>query len=1060
MGGGTRSLGTVATGRKAVAVASFLLFLGFSGLAASSSVSAIEDDVAAGSQVFTFQGDGSQPFTVPAGVYFLTVDMRGGWGGGNYDNVAAPGKGGEVDTVLPVSPGMQLGVWVGRYGANEGGPGWAHGGDHGAAWGPSVSHSGDGGGGASAITNSLGQVIVVAGGGGGAGGDDENHAWGGAGGDGGNPAQKGTDADGQGGKLNDEGRVGGCGGCRSESDGDSGEGTDFGEVVGGGGGGGGGGYNGGAGGDNGVYRFEQVDNIGGSGGGGGLSWVGGFGLNTKYSVSSSNCPGGDTTDAACNGQVTLSWGQPAAGIAVYSGGGQVAQVDSELAPISALVTDSAGIPVPGAPVTFTLPATGPSGLFPNGGTTLDVTTGPMGVATVPRLRANSVTGGWTAKATVPGAGQTAKFTMTNQPAPTRTIVTSNPNPSIYRDPVRIEAYVASGSPNLIPTGDVQFSVDGDPAGPPVPVNSFGRSVLPTDQVPVLDVGSRDLGAEYLGDDAHVGSSGSRTQTVNRIPTAVSLASDPNPSDAGESVNLLVTVSPAGNPGIVPTGLVEFREGGDPLGTQSLDANGQAEIATTALPLGATEVTAAYAGDPDFQGSSGRVMQSVGPEATATQISASANPSVYREGITWTAAVRRTDQGAALAGTISFELDGDPVCAPAEVDAQGEVTCSPASPPGAGVHSVEADYDPPAGSGDLPSRGVLDQVVLEAPSLTEPSVTPEPSAFGEPATLRAVVTLPGSPGFSPSGTVSISVNGQNVAPAIPLDNGVAATPENCQIPPAPCPFTPGGHLVEAEFAPGGGDTQPSHAVIRHRVTSAPTSVTVISGENPAPADEPVAFTANVTAAASAGAPTGPVQFLVDGQATGEAVAVRGGKQAVSLPVEMAQGEHLVTARFIGSANFSPSSGDLTQEVGPPDPNLGTPRLQFLGRRVKITRRGSLILRARCYGPGGTWCRARSVIRSRQVVRMSRRKSRRGWVRVRPGKALALRNVNVRAGRTARLKFDLTNDGIRIFVRMKGVASQVSATPEPGTALMKPYRVRILSHPKLRLPKPERIRGRTG
>lgn len=116
----------------------------------------------------TFGYTGSvQTWTVPAGVTSVTVDARGAGGGSNqYSN---GGMGGRVQTVLSVTPGQVLEIYVGGQSGTTSG-GWNGGGN-------GYYTFGRGGGGASDIRtggSTLADRIIVAGGGGGAGAQNCN----------------------------------------------------------------------------------------------------------------------------------------------------------------------------------------------------------------------------------------------------------------------------------------------------------------------------------------------------------------------------------------------------------------------------------------------------------------------------------------------------------------------------------------------------------------------------------------------------------------------------------------------------------------------------------------------------------------------------------------------------------------------------------------------------------------------------------------------------------------------------------------------------------------------
>jgi autotransporter-associated beta strand protein len=91
-------------------------------------------------------------------------------------------------------------------------------------------------------------------------------------------------------------------------------------------------------------------------------------------------------------------------------------------------------------------------------------------------------------------------------------------------------------------------------------------------------------------------------TALAFPTTTSLMSSLNPSIAGQLVTFTATVSPNGGSS-TPTGTVTFFDGATPLGTGTLNGSGVATFGTTALSAGPHSITAVYAGDANFAGSS-------------------------------------------------------------------------------------------------------------------------------------------------------------------------------------------------------------------------------------------------------------------------------------------------------------------------------------------------------------------------------------------------------------------------------------------------------------------------
>jgi hypothetical protein len=103
----------------------------------------------------------------------------------------------------------------------------------------------------------------------------------------------------------------------------------------------------------------------------------------------------------------------AASITATAGTPQSATINTAFpTQLQATVTDSLNNPVSAVAVTFTAPASGPSGTFAGGVNT--ATTNAQGVATAPVFTANGTSGGpYTVTATVSGVATSANFSLTN-----------------------------------------------------------------------------------------------------------------------------------------------------------------------------------------------------------------------------------------------------------------------------------------------------------------------------------------------------------------------------------------------------------------------------------------------------------------------------------------------------------------------------------------------------------------------------------------------------------------------------------------------------------------------
>ena len=105
-------------------------------------------------------------------------------------------------------------------------------------------------------------------------------------------------------------------------------------------------------------------------------------------------------------EYTFTTPGPATSIAILSGSGQLSQPNMAFPkPLRVVALDNEGNRISGVPVTFTAPASGPSGTFSDTGTnTTSVDTAAGGVATSSIFTANDQAGAYTVSASAPGLG--------------------------------------------------------------------------------------------------------------------------------------------------------------------------------------------------------------------------------------------------------------------------------------------------------------------------------------------------------------------------------------------------------------------------------------------------------------------------------------------------------------------------------------------------------------------------------------------------------------------------------------------------------------------------------
>ena len=247
-----------------------------------------------------------------------------------------------------------------------------------------------------------------------------------------------------------------------------------------------------------------------------------------------------------------------------------------------------------------------------------------------------------------------------------------------------------------------------------------------------------------------------------VTTVAGLISSVNPAAVGTPVTFTATLT--GN-AAVPTGTVEFLDGGGAIGTGVLDGNGVATLTTSTLALGTHPISVRYAATLDFgAAASGVLSEKIVPVvsnlASAVVLQSSLNPSAQGQSVTFTATVSVPGPFVNLvnSGTVQF-LDGTAVIGSGTINATGRAVFSTAAL-AVGSHPITASYAGLLGTSQtiLPSvSAVLKQVVgMTLP--VEPkgfvvTVTPDPVRVRPGQTVYLTVDVRAVSGFAEAVTLS-------------------------------------------------------------------------------------------------------------------------------------------------------------------------------------------------------------------------------------------------------------------------------------------------------------------
>ena len=224
----------------------------------------------------------------------------------------------------------------------------------------------------------------------------------------------------------------------------------------------------------------------------------------------------------------------------------------------------------------------------------------------------------------------------NQEAPT-VVLTSSALPAAFAASVTFTAAINSpswGGPT--PTGTVIFK---DGATQVASVTLAQNSRVASFSTSTLSVGTHTITATYGGDSTYSSASSTAfTETINKAATSTSLSSSLNPSAFGQPVTLTATV--AGTSGApAPTGTVTFSTAAGTLGTATLNGNATSDQATlilSSLAPGSYAITATYAGDGNYSGSSNSftLTQNVNKANASLALTSSLNPSLAGQSVTF------------------------------------------------------------------------------------------------------------------------------------------------------------------------------------------------------------------------------------------------------------------------------------------------------------------------------------------------------------------------------------------------------------------------------------------
>ena len=488
-----------------------------------------------------------------------------------------------------------------------------------------------------------------------------------------------------------------------------------------------------------------------------------------------------------------------------------------------------------------------------------------------------------------------------------TITGTEPDPSVPGETVTVSVTVTGT--DTTPTGTVDIT------GADTNCNVALTNGKGSCTVVFNSAGNKPLKAIYGGNAKYAGSMGSRNHNVHgkKANTETTITSDsPDPSMVGQPVTIQYSVTAVAPGQGTPTGDVTVSDG-----TQSCTgtvAAGGCSI-TFATP-GIKSLTAAYAGDTDFSGSTStppteHTVNSPNPQAadtTTTITSDLPDPSLVGQSVTIQYSVAVVAPGTGTpTGNVTVS-DGAQSCA--GTIAAGSCSIAFAAP---GVKSLTATYAGDANfNGSVSTPPTAHTVNKIATTTTITSDLPDPSVVGEAVTINYSVAVVAPGQGTPTGDVTVSDGTQSCTGTV-----AAGT----------CSITfvaPGVKALTATYAGdtdfnGSVSTPPTEHTVNPANPNAADTTTTITSDLPDPSLVGQLVTIQYSVAVVApgtGTPTGDVTVSDGTDSCTGTLAAGSCTIAFATP-----GVKSLTATYAGDANFngSVSTPPTEHTVIPANPN---------------------------------------------------------------------------------------------------------------------------------------------
>jgi hypothetical protein len=205
--------------------------------------------------------------------------------------------------------------------------------------------------------------------------------------------------------------------------------------------------------------------------------------------------------------------------------------------------------------------------------------------------------------TDPSLPSNPNATIPPPPVPPKAVevtLTSSANPAVFGQPVKFSVVIAAGSGSAVPTGQVQFAVDGQTtADGSLTLDPTGNATCAA--ISNMSVGSHSVTVNYLGDSTFGAATvAPLNEVINLVSITIALTSTPARPIHRKATTFTATVTPPLGVSVAPSGQLNFQVDGAPLGAAvTLNSGSATSASISTLTSGSHNVTVNYLGDANY-----------------------------------------------------------------------------------------------------------------------------------------------------------------------------------------------------------------------------------------------------------------------------------------------------------------------------------------------------------------------------------------------------------------------------------------------------------------------------